>query len=159
MKNIGLIVLAAALAVPLIAQAGAKPAPAAGKKQAEAPAAKEQETPAEPVALAREGKKNMLPDGGWFTWKFDKKPQLGTAFVKVQIFSKDKKQVSTYEVLGESGMPSMPYHDTGAVKFQLNKKGDYLLPVDVVMGGEWKLVIRIKKDGKELFAGKVIYNV
>lgn len=144
MKTISLFLLSAALAAPALAQGGAKPGKAA---------------PLEPVMLAAQGKKNPLPGGAWFTWKFDKKPQLGTAFVKVQVFNKDKKRDTSYEVIGESGMPSMRYHDTGPVKFQLNKKGDYLLPVDVLMAGEWELVIRVTKDGREIYAGKVDYSV
>jgi len=116
-------------------------------------------TPAEPAALEGEGKKNLLPDGRWFTWKFDKKPRLGTVIMKVRIYSGDNAQETGYEVSGDAGMPSMRHHDTGPVKFQLNKKGDYLLPVDVVMPGEWSVVIRIKRSGKEIFAGKVNFNV
>lgn len=143
MEKIWLFVLAAGLGATLPAFAGG-PAAAAAKV---------------PAPLAAEGGKNPLPGGGWFTWKFDKKPRLGALFVKVQIYNKDKEKDTSYEVTGESGMPSMPYHDTGAIKFQLNKKGDYLLPVDVVMAGEWRLVIRIRKAGKEVAAGKVDYSV
>lgn len=122
-------------------------------------AVKQAEPAGEPAALAGEGKKHLLPDGSWFTWKFDKKPQLGTAIMKVRIYSASGVQETACEVFGEAGMPSMPYHDTGPIKFQLNKKGDYLLPVDVVMAGEWAVVIRIKRSGKEIFSGKVIFNV
>ena len=109
--------------------------------------------------LAQPGTNNPLPGGGWFTWKFDKKPQLGPAIIKVQVFSKDKKKDSSYEITGESGMPAMHEHDSGPVKFQLNKKGDYLLPVDVAMPGDWEVVIRIKRYDRELFAGRVSFHV
>jgi len=150
MKKVWLFVLTAALAAPALAGESAKPGAKAEKQAAAAPV---------PAALAAEGKKNPLPGGGWFTWSFDKKPRLGALFVKVQIYNKDKEKDTSYEVTGESGMPSMPYHDTGLVFFLLNKKGDYLLPVDVVMAGEWRLVIRVKKGGKEVAAGKVDYSV
>ena len=129
--------------------------PLAAQKRAGTPVKKI----ADPVALAGEGKKNLLPSGSWFTWKFDKKPQLGPAIIKVQVYSRDNKRESSYEITGESGMPSMRDHDSGPVKFLLNKKGDYLLPVNVVMTGEWEVVIRIKKGGKEIFAGKIKFNV
>jgi hypothetical protein len=115
-------------------------------------------TPAGPAALAPEGKKNMLPDGGWFTWQFSQKPKLGALVVKVQVFDKAGARVTPYVIVGESGMPSMRYHDSGPVKFQLNKKGDYLLPVDLVMPGEWQVVIRVKKDKREIYAGKVVFS-
>ncbi|HCC49342.1 MAG TPA: hypothetical protein DEQ38_14700 [Elusimicrobia bacterium] len=109
--------------------------------------------------LAPAGRKNPLPDGGWFTWQFAKKPKLGTAIVKVQVFDKAGNRAKPYDIIGESGMPSMPYHDSGPVKFQLNKKGDYLLPVDLVMPGEWQVVIRVRKDKKEIYAGKVLFTI
>ncbi|OGR81742.1 MAG: hypothetical protein A2X32_09675 [Elusimicrobia bacterium GWC2_64_44] len=149
MKKITFLIIAAALAAPVLAREGA-PTAAAVKPEAAVMV---------PETLAAQGRKNPLPGGGWFTWKFDKKPQLGALFVKVQIFNKDKEKDTSYELTGESGMPSMPYHDTGKVYFKLNKKGDYLLPVDVVMAGEWRLVIRLMKDGKEVTAGKVDYSV
>lgn len=112
----------------------------------------------EPAVLAQEGKKNMLPDGGWFTWQFSQKPKLGSLVVKVQAFDKAGARVRNYVIIGESGMPAMRYHDSGPVKFQLNKKGDYLLPVDLVMPGEWQVVIRVKKGRKEIYAGKVVFS-
>ena len=109
--------------------------------------------------LSATGERNELPGGGWFTWKFAEKPKLGTMIVKVQVFNAEGKQETTCALVGESGMPSMPYHDSGPVKFQLNKKGDYLLPVDVVMPGEWAVVIRVRRNAKELYAGKVLFNI
>lgn len=135
------------------AAAGEKGAAGAGKPVVSMPGA------AGLRVLSGEGDKNALPDGAWFVWKFDKKPQLGTVVAVVRIFDKDGGRVTSCEVTGESGMPSMRYHDTGKVKFRLNKKGDYLLPVDVVMAGEWELVIRVMKDGKEIFAGRTDYSV
>lgn len=109
--------------------------------------------------LAAAGEKNPLPDGGWFTWQFAEKPKLGTMIVKVQVFDKTGARIQSAEVVGEYGMPSMRYHDSGPVKFQLSKKGDYLLPVEVVMPGEWELLIRVKQDEQEIYAGKVIFNI
>ncbi len=109
--------------------------------------------------LSPQGKKNLLPGGGWFTWNFDRKPKLGTLIVKVQAFSKDGKRSVSYEITGECGMPEMRAHDSGPKKFLLNKKGDYLMPADIVMPGEWEVVIRVKKDGKEIYAGKVLFDV
>ena len=113
----------------------------------------------QPADLAEAGKNNMLPSGGWFTWKFDKKPKLGTLIVIVQAYSKDGKRDTSYEITGESGMPSMHYHDSGKVKFQKNKKGDYLLPMNVVMTGEWRIVLRVKKAKKEIYAGQILFSI
>ncbi|MFA6434527.1 MAG: hypothetical protein WCW52_07525 [Elusimicrobiales bacterium] len=153
MKNIYFFILTAALAMAVIARSGAEPAMKTQAKPAKTI------TALKPSALAAEGKKNALPGGGWFIWRFDRKPRLGPAILKVQVYSKESKQDSSYEITGESGMPSMRDHDSGPLKFQLNRKGDYLLPINVVMAGGWEVVIRIKKNGKELFAGKTDFNV
>lgn len=112
-----------------------------------------------PVAMKPEGAKTPLPSGGYLVWKFSKKPQMGTVVVKVMAYSENKKQEARYEITGEYGMPSMRYHDSGVKKFQLNKKNDYLLPMDIAMPGDWDIVIRIKLDGKEIFAGKIDFSV
>ena len=138
---------ALAVILPSFTAAGGSTAPAAAVK------------PAQPAQLAQAGKKNSLPGGGWFTWKFDNKPKLGTCIMIIQAYSKDGRRDTSYELIGDSGMPSMPYHDSGAVKFKKNKKGNYLLPVDVVMPGEWRVIVRVKKDKKEIYAGEVLFNI
>jgi len=112
-----------------------------------------------PAQLATEGERNTLPDGSWFTWKFTEKPKLGTIIVKVQTFGKDGTRETLSEVIGEFGMPSMRAHDSGQVKFQTNKKGDYLLPVNIVMVGEWELVIKVRKDKNEVHAARVLFTL
>jgi len=112
-----------------------------------------------PAVLAAEGEKIPLPDGGWFTWQFAEKAKLGTPIAKVQVFGKDGAQAAACEVIGEYGMPSMRYHDSGPVKFQLNKKGDYLLPVNLVMPGEWELKIKVLKGAEKLYEGAILFTI
>ncbi|MDD2804247.1 MAG: hypothetical protein PHV33_01730 [Elusimicrobiales bacterium] len=130
---------------------------AAAGKSASRPGKPPRSLTAKLPELAPEGKKNPLPGGGWFTWSFAARPKLGTAIIKVQLFDKAGSREKNLEFIGESGMPSMPYHDSGPVKFQLNKKGDYLLPVDLVMAGEWQLTIRVRKEKREIYAAKVLF--
>jgi len=132
---------------------GHRPHGAKMEKAAVQPVKSEQA--AQPVALSAAGKNNPLPSGGYFTWQFDKKPQLGTLIIKIRAYDKSGKQVSRYEIYGESGMPEMRAHDSGPVKFQLNKKGDYLLPVEVAMPGQWRTTVRIKQEGREILAGNI----
>ena len=56
-------------------------------------------------------------------------------------------------------MPSMRYHDSGPVKFQLNRKGDYLLPVNIVMAGEWEVLIRLLDGKAKIYEGKVLFTI
>jgi hypothetical protein len=132
---------------------------ACGKQEPSPAPAPQAPAKAGPVLLAEAGKKILLPDGGWFPWQFAEKPKLGTAIVKVRFFDKAGASATTCEVIGEYGMPSMRYHDSGPVKFQLNKRGDYLLPVNIVMAGEWEVLIRVLDGKEELYEGKVDFTI
>ena len=106
------------------------------------------------------GKKCWIGDSLYFTYKFDKKPKLGTAILKVQLFDKKGARITNLDVVGISGMPSMgSAHDSGEVPFKLNKKGDYLLPVNVVMPGEWEVKLVFMKDKALVFRGRITFKV
>ncbi len=57
-------------------------------------------------------------------------------------------------------MPSMAgAHDSGEVAFKLNKKGDYLLPVNVVMPGGWEVRLTFSRNGVVIFRGRILFDV
>jgi len=106
------------------------------------------------------GKKVPMGDGYYFVYGFDKKPKLGTVIMKVEIFAEDGKKVTSYEVKGDCGMPSMKgAHDSGDRAFKVSKLGDYLLPIDIVMPGGWEVRLTVLKDGKVVFRGSHSFNV
>lgn len=111
-------------------------------------------------AMPQPGKKVQLGDGNYLIYKFDKQPKLGTVIIKVEIFnSKDNKDTSM-EIIGNAGMPSMRgAHDTGDKPFVLSNKGVYLLPVNIVMPGEWEIKLTVKKAGKVIFRGSHQFDV
>ena len=109
--------------------------------------------------LPEQGEKYTVGTDYSFTWQFNKKPQLGLLIVKIQLSDKDGKQDSSLKITGDSGMPSMSHHDTGEKDFKLNNKGDYLLPVDVVMPGEWAVKVIFYKDGKAIYRGIIKFDV
>jgi len=120
-------------------------------------------------AFAQEPVYNDLPGAGkkcwirgtlYFTYKFDKTPKLGTAILKIQLFDKTGARVTTLNISGASDMPSMRgAHDSGEVPFKLNKKGDYLLPVNVVMPGEWEVKLVFLKGKEPVYRGRVAFKV
>lgn len=121
-----------------------------------------------PTALAQdggkilpgEGTKISLPDGNYFKYSFNKRPSLGTVILKVKVFDNKDKQIRPYTIYGESGMPSMPgHHDSGKQSFKLNKKGDYLLPVDVVMPGVWEVKVQVHKGKQHVFTGRIQFEL
>jgi hypothetical protein len=112
------------------------------------------------VPVLKAGQKTWIGDEYYFVFDFDKKPQMGTIIMKIQVFTKDGKQDNSLEITGSSDMPSMKgAHSTGDQPFRLNKKGDYLLPVNVVMPGEWEVVLNFLKDKKPIYTGSVRFNV
>lgn len=124
------------------------PAPSGGEKAAAFP------------TMAKPGNKVPLPDGYYFLYGFDKKPKLGTIIIKVEIFTKDNKKDTSYEVKADAGMPSMKgAHETGDRPLALSRKGDYLLPINIVMPGDWEMRLTFSKGGKVVFRGSYQFDV
>ncbi len=106
------------------------------------------------------GKKVSIGNDYYLVYGFDKKPKLGTIIMKVEIFAKDGKKDTSYEIKGDSGMPSMKgAHETGDQPFKISKKGDYLLPINIVMPGDWEVRLTVFKDGKVVFRGSYQFDV
>ena len=112
------------------------------------------------VPVLKAGQKTWIGEDYYFIYEFDKKPQMGTIIMKIQVFTKGGKQDSSLEITGSADMPSMKgAHSSGEQPFKLNKKGDYLLPVNVVMPGDWEVVLNFSKDKKPIYTGSVRFNV
>jgi hypothetical protein len=109
--------------------------------------------------LPGEGKKIWIGKDYYFTYQFDKKPQLGTVILKIELYDKNDDRNTGLKITGDAGMPAMPYHDTGEIAFQMNKKGDYLLPVNVVMPGDWQVKLNFLKDAQSIFKGNIRFDV
>jgi hypothetical protein len=112
------------------------------------------------VPVLKAGQKTWIGEDYYFIYEFDKKPQMGTIIMKIQVFTKGGKQDSSMEITGSADMPSMKgAHGSGEQPFKLNKKGDYLLPLNVVMPGDWEVVLNFSKDKKPIYTGSVRFNV
>jgi hypothetical protein len=112
------------------------------------------------IPALKAGQKHWIGEQYYFVYNFDKKPQMGTVIMKIQVFTKDGKQDTSLEITGDADMPSMKgAHSSGNQVFKMNKKGDYLLPVNVVMPGEWEVVLNFLKEKKPIFTGSVRFNV
>jgi len=96
----------------------------------------------------------------YFIYQFDRRPQLGTAILKIQLFDKSGNRSTDLNIVGSYGMPSMKgAHDSGNRPFKLNKKGDYLLPVNIVMAGEWEVKLTFLKDNLAIHRGSFRFTV
>jgi len=106
------------------------------------------------------GKKYSINDDIYFTYAFSEKPKMGTVILKIQVFNKNGDQITPYIIKGRSDMPTMRgAHDSGDVEFKLNRKNDYLMPVNIVMPGGWEVRVTFLKDGKPLFYGSITFDV
>jgi len=95
-----------------------------------------------------------------FTYEFDKTPKMGMAILKIQLFDMNGKRTTALEITGRSDMPSMSgAHDSGEVRFKLSRKGDYLLPVNIVMPGEWEVRLVFSVNKEAIFRGRFKFNV
>lgn len=157
MKRTTVLLLAAAAALAFLAGAAqAQPAGSCCNSPGLTPQGQE------PVFqdLPKSGKKCWIGEVNYFTWEFDKTPKMGTAILIVKLYDKDGKRVSDLAVAGRSDMPSMRgAHDSGEVAFKLNKAGDYLLPVSVVMPGDWEVLLTFSRNGIVIFRGRVAFDV
>jgi hypothetical protein len=110
--------------------------------------------------LPGSGKKCWINEDLYFTYKFSEKPKMGTVILVIQVFNKNGDKLTPFLIKGRSDMPSMRgAHDSGDQEFKLNKKGDYLLPVNIVMPGDWEVRLTFLKDGKPLFYGSLTFDV
>lgn len=112
------------------------------------------------IPLAGPGKKTWIDPEHYFEYEFDKKPAMGPLIVKIRLYTRDGKRATDLEIKGSADMPSMRgAHYSGDQPFRLSKKGDYLLPVDVVMPGDWEIRLIFLKAGRVLFRGALTFDV
>ncbi len=112
------------------------------------------------VDLAGPGKKIKIDETAYFTWEFVERPKMGPAILKIQVFDRNGGRRTDLAIFGRSDMPSMRgAHDSGEAAFKLNRKGDYLLPVDVVMPGGWEVLVTFKKGDAVVLRGRIAFNV
>ena len=85
---------------------------------------------------------------------------MGTSILIIKLYDKDGKRVSDLAIAGRSDMPSMRgAHDSGDVAFKNNKAGDYLLPVNIVMPGNWEVLLTFSRNGIVIFRGRIAFDV
>lgn len=106
------------------------------------------------------GKKNELPDGRYFTWEFAQTPKMGTTVLRVEVFGPSAEKDTSLKVEGRSDMPSMRgHHDSGEMTFKLNNQGVYLLPVNIVMPGDWEVILTFREGDRVVYRGRILFKV
>jgi hypothetical protein len=110
--------------------------------------------------LPKPGAKVTMDSDHYYTYGFDKQPKLGAAVMRVEIFNRDGKRDTSFVVKGSADMPSMRgAHSSGETVFSLSTKGVYLLPVQLVMPGDWEIRFTFLKNGKTLHRGSYRFDL
>ncbi len=95
-----------------------------------------------------------------FTWEFDRNPKMGTSILIIKLYDRKGNRANELQITGRSDMPAMRgAHDSGDVAFKLNKAGNYLLPVDIVMPGKWEVRLTFSRAGRVVFRGRITFKV
>jgi hypothetical protein len=106
------------------------------------------------------GKKVPIGGGYYLIYGFEKKPVMGTNIMRLEIYTAEGKKDTGFEAKADADMPSMRgAHGTGDKAFVVSKKGDYLLPIPIVMPGDWEVRLIILKEGKVIFRGRYNFDV
>lgn len=111
-------------------------------------------------ALTKAGEKIPLDADHYLTFGFDKPPKLGMAIMRIEIFTRDGKRDTSFTVKGDADMPSMRgAHAAGEKPYSLSNKGVYLMPVRLVMPGDWEVTFTISSKGKTVYRGAYLFDL
>lgn len=110
--------------------------------------------------LAKPGQRIPLSANCYFTYGFSKSPKLGMCIMRVEIFTRDGKRDTSFTVKGDADMPSMRgAHSTGDQQFAISAKGAYLLPLNLVMPGDWEVRFTFTKNGETVLRGAYLFDL
>lgn len=105
-------------------------------------------------------KKRWIDDTAYFTYEFNEKPKMGMVILKIQIFNKKRDKIAPFLIKGRSDMPSMRgAHDSGDQDFKLSRRNDYLLPLNIVMPGDWEVRLTFLRGETPVFHGSLAFHV
>jgi hypothetical protein len=106
------------------------------------------------------GKKAQVGKDYTAIYSFDKKPQMGMVILRLEVYDKEGKRDSSLTITGDLDMPTMKgAHGTGPKPLQLNKKGDYLLALNLMMPGEWEVQLVFMKEKTVIHRGSIRFHV
>ncbi len=110
--------------------------------------------------LRKPGERIALGSDHYFVYGFDKRPKIGMSIMRVEIFTRDGKRDTSFVVKGDADMPSMRgAHSSGDKAFSVSTKGVYLLPVRLVMPGDWEVRFTFEKKGTTVLRGAYLFDL
>jgi hypothetical protein len=110
--------------------------------------------------LPKPGAKVPLGSNHYFIYGFASPPKLGASIMKVEVFANNGRRDTSFRISGDADMPSMRgAHSTGNKAFSVSQKGYYLLPINLVMPGDWEIRFVFEKDGKTVLRGAYLFDL
>jgi hypothetical protein len=106
--------------------------------------------------LPGEGERIKIDTKHYFIYSFGQKPAVGTVTITVKVYNSENKQVTPFNIYGDIDMPAMRgAHPSLNNEFAI-KGNDYVLPAQIVMRGQWEILIRMKESGRDIFQGIIL---
>ncbi|HOZ01080.1 MAG TPA: FixH family protein [Candidatus Syntrophosphaera sp.] len=107
-----------------------------------------------------QNKNYWVSEDKYISYKWQSKPKIGTNMLLVTVYSKGKKINNDLILTANSYMPSMRgAHDTGDQPMMVNKKKTYVIPVNLVMLGDWEVELNFRQNGKIIYTGYIQLNL
>ncbi len=111
------------------------------------------------VSMPGPGEKVPIGNGKSMIYGFVEKPKMGSVIMKIRVFNDKGEKDGSVSITADVWMPSMPSMGTAHDTFKLSKKGDYLMPVEITMPGDWEIKITVSQDGKVIYRGRYSFDV
>jgi hypothetical protein len=111
------------------------------------------------VAMPAPGEKVPIGNDTYMLYGFVEKPKMGPVVMKIRVLNNKGEADKTFTITADTTMPSMPSMGTDHDTFKVSRKGDYLLPVNITMPGDWEIKITITKHGKVIYRGSYRFDV
>ena len=92
-------------------------------------------------------------------YEWPEKPRVGNYTLKVNLVDRAGKPVEGAEVVVSYDMPSMRGAHATTETMKKNARGDYLLPIQFVMPGDWEIVLSALIDGDEVAAELILLDI
>jgi len=92
-------------------------------------------------------------------YEWPEKPKVGSYTLKVNLVDNTDASVEGAEVKVSYDMPSMRGHHAKTETMKQNAKGDYLLPINFAMPGDWEIIVSAYKDGVEIASETILLDI
>jgi len=91
-------------------------------------------------------------------YEWPEKPKVGSCTLKVKLL-KSGTPVREAEVTVSYDMPSMRGTHMTNENMKQNDKGDFLLPINFAIAGDWEIVVLAYKDGKVIAEKTILVDI